>query len=90
MNETGIHFIDTFRYLAGEVQRVHCLRTADLPVRRRRGFSGDCCFATQRHMVDCLLKGTPCETEGREYLKNMTVQEAFYESHRNGTPVELV
>ena len=55
----------------------------------RRGFAGDCCYATQRHITDCLLTGAPCETSGEEYLKTMIVQEAMYQSAANRVPVEV-
>ncbi|MDA2938412.1 Gfo/Idh/MocA family oxidoreductase [Acidobacteria bacterium AH-259-A15] len=160
--ETGIHFIDTFRFLGGEVHRVHCLLRTLNPVikgedcgllifefaggalglwdanrynesnsddprytfgeslvegnggtirlamdgritiqplgeperrhdyhHERRGFAGDCCFAIQRHFVDALLTGSPCETNGCEYLKNLAIQEALYRSHEERRPVEV-
>jgi len=158
--ETGIHFIDTFRYLAGEVERVYCvlrklnpaiagedcglliLEFADGAVgtwdanrynesngddprytfgeflvegsggsirlaldgsmtvqplgqperphpyeHSHHGFSGDCCFAAQRHFVESLLSNRPCETSGQQYLKSLAVQEALYQSAEQGTPV---
>jgi len=162
IHETGVHFIDTFRYLAGEVSRVHAVlrrlnpviagedcgllvfefkggavglwdanrwneSTADDPrytfgdflveasggaIRlaadgtlavkplgkperlheyrhERRGFGGDCVHATLRHFVERLLDGKPFETEGDEYLRTLAVEEAFYRSAREGTPVEV-
>jgi predicted dehydrogenase len=160
--ETGIHFIDTFRYLAGEVRRVFChtrrlnpviagedcgllllefdsaavgvwdgnrwnestavdprytfgrfvvegnggairlddegtlwvkplgqseVRHAYSP--SRQGFGGDCVFATQRHIMDGLHSGAPCETEGRAYLKNLDVLEAAYRSAQSRTMVDV-
>jgi len=151
--ETGIHFIDTFRFLAGEVARVFChLRKlnpliagedcgllmlefqsgavgvwdanrwnesnaedprytfgeflveadrgsirlaadASLTIQPlggrervhryhhpRCGFAGDCVYATQRHFVECLLDDKPFQTSGSQYLINLAVQEAAYES----------
>ncbi len=34
----------------------------------RRGFAGDCVYATQRHFIDRLLDGKPFETGGADYL----------------------
>jgi predicted dehydrogenase len=160
--ETGVHFIDTFRFLAGEVARVYALlRTLNPAIagedcgllifefasgavgvwdanrynetncddprytfgdflvegdggsirlspdgtltvqrlgeperphdyaRERRGFSGDCVHATQRHFVERLLDGGPFETEGAAYLENLVVQEALYESARRRLPVDV-
>ena len=158
--ESGVHFIDTFRFLAGEIARVsawlrrlnpvikgedsalvifefvsgalgqwdasryneaNCpdprytfgeflvegnggslrlgldgrlslqkLGSPEQEIRYRhepRGFCADCCYFTQRHFVDCLLDGKPFETDGREYLKTLTVQEAVYRSAEGRTPV---
>jgi predicted dehydrogenase/kynurenine formamidase len=160
--ETGVHFIDTFRYLAGEIERISAWlrrlnpvirgedcgllvlefaggamgvwdanrynesncedprytfgellvegdggalrlyadgrltlqelggRERDIDYRHEhRGFAGDCCYATQRHFVDCLLEGRPFETDGREYLKTLAVQEAVYLSAAERRPVRV-
>ncbi len=52
-----------------------------------RGFCADCCYFTQRHFVEHLLDGLPFETEGREYLKTLVVQEAVYRSAETRMPV---
>ncbi len=49
-------------------------------------FSGDCVFATQRHFIDGLLNGTEFETNGDDYLKSISVQEAIYSSAASGLP----
>lgn len=160
--ETGVHFIDTFRYLAGEITRttawlrrlnpvirgedcgllvfefangaigqwdanrynepdyedfrhtfgeflvegnagslrVHpsgkiTLKPLGAPEREivyrheRRGFGGDCVYATQRHFVDRLLDGAPFETSGEDYLKTIAVQEAVYVAAASGMPQEI-
>lgn len=152
--ETGIHFIDTFRYLFGEVKEVYAklrklnavikgedagvinfefnngvLATWDanrynesnndnprytfgeMLIEGNKGsirlynngnitiqslgstervhtyfhqninFAGDCVYATQRHFVDCLLHNQPFETNGKDYLKNVIIQEAAYQSN---------
>ncbi|MCM2370579.1 Gfo/Idh/MocA family protein [Aporhodopirellula aestuarii] len=53
----------------------------------RRGFAGDCVFATQRHFIDSLTGDTPMETSGREYLKSLAVVDAIYESSQSKLPV---
>ncbi len=55
----------------------------------RRGFAGDCVHATLQHFVDGLRAGTSFETEGRDYLKTLTVQEAVYESAATGEPATV-
>ncbi|RPI55131.1 MAG: gfo/Idh/MocA family oxidoreductase [Acidobacteria bacterium] len=52
----------------------------------RRGFAGDCVHATLQHFVDGLRAGTPFETDGRDYLKTLAVQEAVYASAATGAP----
>jgi hypothetical protein len=51
---------------------------------KRRGSAGDCVHATLQHFGDGLRAGTSFETEGRDYLKTLTVQEAVYESAATG------
>jgi predicted dehydrogenase len=162
--ETGVHYIDTFRYLAGEILRVTAWLRRLNPVikgedcgllvfefengalgqwdanrfnepacpvtearytfgeflvegntgsirlypdgritikalggvetehaysHERRGFAGDCCYIAQRHFIDCLLTGAPCETSGEEYLKTMIIQEKMYESAAKRGPVQV-
>ncbi len=54
---------------------------------QRRGFAGDCVFATQRHFVDCLRQGREFETSGRQYLRTLSVVEAIYQSAATKVPV---
>lgn len=53
-------------------------------VRARRNFAGDCVFALQRHVTDCLLSGRDFESTGVDYLNNVRIVEAAYESIRLG------
>lgn len=151
--ETGIHFIDTFRYLAGEVESVYAnlkkLNSAiagedagqvffnfkngtnaiwdanrfnesksenarytfgellvegnggsirlyndgritlqklgekeqEIPyLHEDKNFAGDCVYFLQKHFVDGYLNDLPFETNGQDYLKNLEVQEAIYQS----------
>jgi len=160
--ENGIHFIDTYRYLGGEIRRVFAhLRKMNPVIRgedwgmvhfefendliglwdasrynepvypkprytfgeflldgyngsirlygdgrltvhrlgqteascpyehRDINFAGDCVYATQRHFVDCLRNDKEFETNGPEYLRSLAVQEAIYQSARDGMPVEV-
>lgn len=162
IHETGVHFIDTFRYLAGEVASVIAVLRKLNPViagedcgllvfeftggavgvwdcnrcnesnfpdprytfgeflvegnggsirlagdgtlriqklgeperpheyaHSRNGFAGDCVFAAQRHFIERLLDGAPFETEGRAYLRNLAIQEAFYQSAATHRPVAV-
>lgn len=161
--ETGVHFIDTFRSLAGEIQRVTAWLRRLNPVikgedcgllvfefangalgqwdanrfneppagvdarytfgeflvegdagslrldlrgrltlqklagpeteiayaHERRGFAGDCVYATQRHFIDRLCDGAPFETSGEDYLNTLAVQDAVYRSAAEGTPIRV-
>ena len=57
--------------------------------RERKNFAGDCVFFLQRHFVDCLSSGEEFETNGNDYLNNVRIVEAAYESSRTGGPVRL-
>jgi D-apiose dehydrogenase len=158
--ETGVHFIDTFRYLAGEIDEVYAILRRLNPVIQgedaalltfrfhsgavgvwdanrfnegmvgdarltfgqllmegdggslqlredgritvqplgeserlhdyrfeRRGFAGDCVYLTQRHFLDGLSAGQPFETNGRDYLQTLAVQEAVYRSAEENRPL---
>ena len=54
-----------------------------------RGFAGDCVHALQNHVVRHLCDGTPLVNRGRDYLANMKIEEAIYQSHREGRRIEL-
>ena len=53
------------------------------------GFAGDCVLATQRHVVEHLLDGTPLVNCGRDYLTNLRIEEAIYRSHETGQRIAL-
>jgi len=157
IHETGIHFIDTFRYLLGEVGEVFAdlrrlnpaiagedagvvlfrfrdgargafdgnrlaemqaqnprltlgelwlegadarlrldgngrlwLKPNDQPEREHayswedRSFGGDCVHAFNTHALARFLDGTPAETEVRDYLRNIEIEEAVYRSANEG------
>jgi predicted dehydrogenase len=48
------------------------------------GFGGDCVYALQRHLLAHLIDGTPLENSGRDYLKNLMIEEAIYRSAEMG------
>ena len=162
VHETGIHFIDTYRYLFGSIKKVYAnlrrlnptiagedagtvlfefangirgiwdanrLVDHDSPDTRltmgemliegseavlrldgagrlfirshghserehsyhwdNRGFAGDSVFACQTHLAQCLLNDLPTPISGREYLQNLYIEDAIYESDRTGTLVTL-
>jgi len=160
--ENGVHFIDTYRYLAGEITSVYAVlkklnpviagedfamvtfnfasgatglwdanrynesnvpnprytfgeflvdgdagsirlygdgrltvqalgkpETSHTYLHEDRNFSGDCCYTTQRHFIDHLIDGGEFETNGTDYLRTLTVQDAVYQSAAKGLPVEV-
>lgn len=161
IHETGIHMIDVFRYLAGEVTGVFARlrrlnphiagedagyvvfefgstsglldgnRLADFPARNPRltmgallvegllgtlrldgdgglwikphggeevahpyrwaeqGYGGDCVHALQSHVIAHLREGAPIENTGREYLRNVAIEEAIYRSNDEGRWIDL-
>jgi predicted dehydrogenase len=54
-----------------------------------RGFAGDAVFATQRHIISHLLDGEPLENSGYDYLRNLDIEEAVYESSAEGRWIDL-
>jgi predicted dehydrogenase len=46
-------------------------------------------FATQAHIVAHLRDGEPLENSGRDYLRNLDIEEAVYRSSEEGRWVEL-
>jgi predicted dehydrogenase len=55
----------------------------------RRGFGGDCVYLQTRHIVQHLVDATPVVNEGRDYLRNLAVEEAIYRSARENCFVAL-
>ena len=53
------------------------------------GFAGDCVFALQNHVIDHLIEGKSLSNTGAEYLKNIRIEEAVYESSRTGRRIAL-
>ena len=57
--------------------------------RERKNFAADCVFFLQRHFVDCMLSGHEFESSGFDYLTNVRIVEAAYESARTGNSVRV-
>jgi predicted dehydrogenase len=57
--------------------------------RERKNFAGDCVYLLQRHFVDCMLSGAEFESNGTDYLNNVRIVDAAYESARTGSTVRL-
>ena len=53
------------------------------------GFGGDCVYRLQRHVVDHLTRGTPVMNTARDYLTNLRIEAAVYESDAAGRVVTL-
>ncbi len=160
--ETGIHFIDTFRYLFGEIDSVYAQlrklnpvisgedsgfvhfnfgmgawglwdasrynepnyvnprytfgklivdgnggtlrlnpdgritiqKLGELEVEHfyepsKENFAGDCVFALQQHFIQKLTAGESFETNGEDYLRNIVVQEAVYQSNESNQVVTI-
>ena len=54
-----------------------------------RGFGGDCVLRLQRHVVDHLLDRGPLSNTGADYLANLRIEQAVYDSSRQGSRVLL-
>lgn len=53
------------------------------------GFGGDCVYLFQRAVVDALRSGAPLETRASDYLKNLQIVEAVYQSNAAGQRVAV-
>jgi predicted dehydrogenase len=52
-------------------------------------FGGGACDALQAHVVNHLLRNTPLENSGRDYLVIMKLLEAVYASHAGGRRIDI-
>ncbi len=43
-----------------------------------KGFAGDCLYECQKHFVNNWINNQPFETNGRDYLKNLEIQNKIY------------
>ncbi|MBL0935990.1 MAG: Gfo/Idh/MocA family oxidoreductase [Rhizobiaceae bacterium] len=67
----------------GGAEREHLFSWTD------RGYAGDCVHALQAHVIAHLRDGTPVENTGREYLRNVEIVEAVYQSNEEGRWIAL-
>lgn len=65
----------------GQTERIHNYRWRNL------GFGGDCVFQLQQQIVHDVLAGTPSINSGADYLRNVVIEEAIYESNEQGKTV---
>lgn len=56
----------------------------------RKNFASDCVYETQKHFVHCIKNNVPFETDATEYLKNLVVQDAIYESSSQRKEVKIL
>lgn len=54
-----------------------------------RGFGGDCVYRLQRHVVDHLRGHGPAMNRAGDYLANLRVEQAVYDSDRSGRWIAL-
>ena len=54
-----------------------------------RGYGGDCVFGQSRHVVDHLTAGAPLANSGRDYLRNLEIEEAVYRSAAEGRFIQV-
>jgi predicted dehydrogenase len=54
-----------------------------------KGFGGDCVYATQANAVSAFLGRQPAENKALDYLRNLMVEEAIYQSATEGRRIEI-
>ena len=54
------------------------------------GFGGACVYRFTRHVVDHYQNRTDLQNTGREYLINQQIEEAIYDSDRDGIRKVLI
>ncbi|MEE4377236.1 MAG: Gfo/Idh/MocA family oxidoreductase [Candidatus Competibacteraceae bacterium] len=54
-----------------------------------RDYAGDCVYRTQKHVVDHLLIGSPVMNTAKEYLTNLRIEEAVYQSSATGKKIAI-
>ncbi len=55
----------------------------------KRGFAGDSVYLLTKHILSHLTEGTPLANSGRDYLRNVEIEEAIYRSSETGQRIEL-
>jgi len=56
---------------------------------QNKNFAGDCVYFTQQHFVKAFLNNLPFETNLGDYLKNILVQEAIYNSNELKSRIQI-
>ena len=54
-----------------------------------KGFAGDSVYRLMRHVVQHVMTGTPVMNTARDYLINLKIEEAIYESSKSGIKVKI-
>lgn len=56
---------------------------------QNRNYGGDCVYLLQRHVTDHLVNGFPIENRIEDYLKNVQIEEAIYQSDEYGERISV-
>lgn len=56
---------------------------------QNNGFGGDCVYLLNKHVLDCLSKGTTPMNTAPAYLDNLRIVEAVYQSNDAGERIDL-
>ncbi|MGI9379192.1 MAG: hypothetical protein ACR2OW_06025 [Methyloligellaceae bacterium] len=56
---------------------------------RDQGFAGDCVYSLQKSVVDALKTNSSIEISAGDYLQNLMIEEAIYQSHENGQKITI-
>ena len=54
-----------------------------------QGFGGDCVHALQTHVVSGVTENAPLENLAEDYLKVIEIEQAVYESAKEGRKISL-
>ena len=68
--------------LLGKPEKPHSYVVRDV------GFAGDSCCIFQKDAVRCLMDNQTAETEANNYLTNLRIQEAIYQSAQQHRPID--
>jgi predicted dehydrogenase len=71
------------------IQQLGCKETLHSYHHTESNFAGDCVFNTQQSFILSLTNQQPFETSGLDYLRNIAVQEAAYQSNDLNAPVTI-
>jgi predicted dehydrogenase len=66
----------------------NCTQAIDYPW-QNINFGGDCVYLLQRHVVDSWLAGKAFANTGRDYLKNLEIERAIYQSADQGCVIAV-